>query len=110
MALPARRQEMKRDLPVFRDDATARTANLPDVAVNFGQLSRPCGPVQAVHVLRDQPEVLIASFQLDDSLMGRVGSFCGDEFTPPAIPFPDYTWVTRKRLRGRQIFCAVVAP
>ena len=37
MAQLARRQDGKRDLQVFRDDATARTANLPDVAVNFGE-------------------------------------------------------------------------
>ena len=53
---------------------------------------------------------LVASFQFDDRLMGRVGSFCGDEFTPPAIPFPHHSWVTRKGLRCCEIFCAVVAP
>ena len=35
MAQPARRQDGKRDLPVSRDDATARTTNRPDIAVNF---------------------------------------------------------------------------
>ena len=55
MTLPARRQAGKRDLPVFRDDATARTANLPDVAVNFGEPLGSCGSMETIDILRDQP-------------------------------------------------------
>ena len=110
MALPAHRQGRKRDLPVFRDLPTARATNPPDIAVNFRQLSRPRGSVQAVHVLGDEPELFFSSFQFDESLMGRIWRFGGNQFTSPVVPFPDQSWVTSKSPRGREIFRSVGAP
>ena len=48
MAQLARRQNGERDLPHFRDAATARTANLPDVAVNLGEALRSGGTMEPI--------------------------------------------------------------
>ena len=58
----------------------------------------------------DEAEMLVASFQFNDGIMGRIWRFRGNQFTPPVIPFPDQSWVTRKGFRGRKIFCAVSSP
>ena len=56
MAQAAFRQNGQRDFPVFGDHTTARTANLPDVTVNFREPLRAGGSMEPIDILRDQPE------------------------------------------------------
>ena len=54
MAQAAFRQNGQRDFPVFGDHTTARTANLPDVTVNFREPLRAGGSMEPIDILRDQ--------------------------------------------------------
>ena len=100
MTQAACRQNGKRDLPVFRDDATARTANFPDVTVNFGEPLRAGGSMEPIDILRDQPEGIVrATFKFYKSDVGRIRLLRGNQFTPPVVPFPDQPRVSLKGFR-----------
>ena len=66
--------------------------------------------MQAVHVLSDEAEMLVASFQFNDGMVGRIWRFRSNQFTPPVVPFPDQPRVSGKGFSCREIFCAVSAP
>ena len=90
MTQVACRQDGKRDLPIFRDDATARTANLPDVTVNFGEALRAGGSMEPIDILCDEPEGIVrATFKFYKSDVGRIRLLRGNQLTPPVVPFPD---------------------
>src|SRR2546425_1379472 len=85
-------------------------SDLPDVAVDLGELLRAGGGMQPVHVLRDQPEALDPSFEVDQRVVGGVRALGGDELSPPVVPFPDQAGVAREGLRRCQVFGPVGPP
>ena len=60
--------------------------------------------MKPIDILRDQPERIgPATFKLYKGDVGRIRLFCGNQFTPPVVPFPDQPRVPLKGLRGREI-------
>lgn len=67
--------------------------------------------MEPIHILRDEPECIgPATFKFCKGKVGRIRLFRGNQFTSPAVPFPDQPRVSLKRLRGREIFRTVAAP
>ena len=66
--------------------------------------------MQAVHVLRNQPELCDASLHLYDSSMGRIGLLGCDEFPSPVVPFPHESRIASKGFRCRQVLRAKGTP
>ena len=111
MAQAAFRQNGERDIPVFGDNTTARTANLPDVTVNFREPLRAGGSMEPIDILCDEPEGIVrATFKFYKSDVGRIRLLRGNQFTPPVVPFPDQPRVSLKGFGCCEIFRAVGAP
>src|SRR5437867_2521399 len=66
--------------------------------------------MQAVYVLRDQPEAIEAPFHLDERSMRWIGKFAGDDLAPPVVPFPYQARVSRKCFRCSQVLGPEVPP
>ncbi len=68
------------------------------------------GLVQAVDVLRDQPEIREAAAPLGEHVMRRVRPTRGDQPAAPVVPLPDETRIVRKGLGRGERFRLEVLP
>ena len=67
--------------------------------------------MESIHILRDQPECIThATFKLYKGDVGGIRPFCGNQFSPPVVPFPNQLRVSLKGFWCREVFCAKVSP
>jgi hypothetical protein len=86
------------------------TPYAPDVTVNFHKPLATRPYVKAVHVLRDQQEVLIIPLHLCDDLVSGIGPCLRNESPPPIVPFPNEFRVFEERSGGGKLFGPVFLP
>jgi hypothetical protein len=89
---------------------TLGTPDLPEVAVDFKEVSAPGFEVKPIDVLSDEGEMREPGLEIDQSFVAWVEGEACDEIPAPVIKLPYQLRVPRKGMRRRKFHDIMVAP